>query len=744
LLRYALFVLRFRVPLAILALVLVSLSIWAAPGVRLDFSVFPLLDASEESRRRVRDFDAELPPQPADVVCLLEWPEPLRRAELELLGTLTERLDAVRGVRSAVSLATTRLIETRGGVPIPRKVEDLAGEEPLLDVARRHPLVHGKLLSQDGKSAAIILVRDDDATRDEPKGSWVDRAREAILPSLPEGVSIRFIGAEIVEKAMAKHMWRDMIRSIVLEAICFVILLPLLFRSVRSVMIPLAVVGTAVLLNLGLMRLFGLSLSLIEVAIPGLITIIGLCDTIHMLHRFEEALARDPDRRAAILEMMDRVGKACLYTSLTTALGFFALLVGEHRAVRDFAVSAAVAVLVTFLCVITLLPLLLSFWPTHGKGSGGLRNLVTLGYGRRRLTIAMFSVLAAVCAVGVARIEVGARWLSELPRDEPVVEDLRWYQEHFGGFLFLDVRLEGPLDTVEAVRAVDSLERRLLEVPGVRQGESYVDWVREMIGNPEGEVGDARLQAGLLYLKLSAATASFPSHAVTGNFRKGRMRFRTEDIGTRRFLDLVRLVDAESRKLPNGIRAEVAGFSRMAHETSRLVVTTMLLSLLVSMIAISIFIMVIYESAKLGLLCVVPNGIPILAALGITGWFDIPLRIGIVMIYSLGVGLAVDNTIHLVTRYIQERRADPEGRLHDQLLRSLNTTGNALIASSAVLVLGALCYLPASFQSMSDVGILLSAMVIVALLTDVLLVPHLIEMVGGPGGRSRNSRSAGA
>jgi len=737
LLRYALFVLRFRGPLLALALVLVGASLAAAPGLRLDFSVFPLLEANEEAKREIERFARDLPPRRADALCLLEWPASIEKADLDTVARLSERLVAVPGVSSATSLATAWVIEPRLGVPMPRRLVDVVGEGPVIDHVRRHPLLLGRLLSNDGRTAAIVLVRSPREPGDAA-ADWIERAREAVLEEAPEGVAVRFVGAELVEAAMARTMWRDMIRSLALEAACFLVLLPLLFRSVRAVVLPFVVIGSAILLDIGFMRLFDLSLSLIEVAIPGLVTIIALCDTIHMLHRFEEALARTGDRRAAILEMMDRVGKACLYTSLTTAIGFFALLVAEHRAVRDFALSATLAVMIAFLCVVTLLPALLSIWPVAtAHPPGGLRHFVRLRYGRRSLTLTAFGALAILCAAGIAQIRVGARWLDELPSDEPAVHDLAWYQARFGGFLDLEVKLEGPLDSVEAARAVSRLERRLLDEPGVKQAESYVDWIREVIGVPDGDLADAQVLAGLLALKVTGTVGSFAAHVVTPNWRMGRILFRTEDIGTARFLELVRVVDEESANLPNGIRAEVAGFSRMAHESSRLVVTTMMLSLIASMGTISVFIMVVYESVKLGLLCVVPNAIPVLAALGLTGWLGIPLRIGIVMIYSLGVGLAVDNTIHLVTRYIQERRSHPAGTLHQHLVRSLDTTGSALLASSTVLVLGALCYLPASFRSMSDVGVLLSTMVIVAFVTDVLLVPHLIEIFGGPGGRSR-------
>jgi len=394
--------------------------------------------------------------------------------------------------------------------------------------------------------------------------------------------------------------------------------------------------------------------------------------------------------------------------------------------IRAFALSASLGVVIAFSCVVTLLPILLAAAPM-GARPGRMRRVGRLGYGRRALTWTAFAAVTAAGALGAARIDIGSRWLEELPDHEPIARDLMWYQEHFNGFLSVDVKLRGNLDSIEAFRAVRRLEDAVLEEPGVTGAESYVDWVREWIGNPDGELGSAQIVAGLATLKLSSAALSFPEHAVTRDFRLGRIRFQIADIGTGPVLDLIESIEDETEDFPSGLTAEVAGFDRVRLETSYGIVLTMLKSLIVSTVSIGIFLMIVYRSVGIGLLATIPNAFPILVALGVTGFAGIPLRIGIVMIYSLGVGLSVDNTIHLFSRFRDESRRHPERGVAGNLRRSLATTGHALIASSLVLVVGALCYLPSSFQSMSDVGILLSTMVVAALLAQIFLTPHLIE-----------------
>jgi len=725
--RYAALVIRLRWLLLVAIGGLLVASAIAVPRLDLDFSVFSLLEASDEAKAEIDEFYSYLPPRPVDAVCVLEWDEPIKRSELEEIRTLTFALRELPGVASVRSLADAYIIESSFGIPLPKALLSAELSGPVIERVEDHPLLLGRLISRDGRAAALVLERAGGGR------GWLDEVEAKIDELEPDGVrEVRILAPDRAESILAGHMVHDLLQSLVLLSICFLILMPVLFRTLRATFLPLAVVACAVLFHLASTVAIGASLSLIEVAIPGLITIIAFCDAIHMLHRFEESRAEGHGRRTAILEMMAKVGRASFLTSLTTILGLLSLRVVDHDAVRDFAVSAAAGVLIAFLCVITLLPLLLSIVPVGGS-SGGMRSFVRIAYGSRRLTYAAFLLAGLVSVFGVSRLTIGSRWLDEFPPDEPLVEDLQWYQEEFTGYLSLDVKLQGELDTIDAFRAVEALERRILQEPDVRSAESYTDWVREWLGTPPGErLAGARIVGGLYYLKLSSAAFAFPVHAVTRDFRLGRIRFQVEDGGTNRFLELIELVEEEAKDLPEGLTAEVAGLDAMARESSRMIIVTMLKSIGLSMATISLFLALIYRSGRLGLLAAVVNGAPILVALGLSGLLAIPIRTGTVMLFALGVGLAVDNTIHLVTRFIQERRADPGATIRDHLQRSLNTTGTALVASSAALILGALCYLPSSFQTMKDVGVILPAMVLTALLAEIFLLPHLLERFGGP------------
>jgi uncharacterized protein len=733
---YARFILKYRRTAAAAVLLLLAASLWAVPRVQLDLSIIPILEANEAAKARVDDFRQVFPDDPVDITCVLEWPRPVTLDDFELVRDVERAFTDLPGVAGVRSLASTRIVRVSpAGIPQGVDFASTVGHEGVHATARRHPLLDGRLISRDGRSL-LVLVAMDAPLHDPRRSEILNALRDAAARTVPDPVSTRFLGGEVVEQTMSRTIRRDMAQSVILESIFFALFLPLMFRTLRGMLIPLLAINAALALNFGAMVALGLAISSLGVAIPGLIVIIGLSDAIHLMYRFEEAYAHHHDRDRAIVDMLDHVGLACFYTSLTTALGFLSLLAAGHTAVREFALTATLGVVAAFIGVITILPLLLAFWPVRSPGRSG-HAIVRLGYGRRALTLALFALGLLVALAGARRIVVDADWLGELPETDPAVEAFRWYEANFSGLLSLEVWIRGDLDDPAVFDQVRRLEDAMIARDGITGAESYADWVAEMLGNPP-DLDDAAVARGIAFLK--RAGPAFPAHVLTPDFTQGRIAFQTRDVGIRRFLEISdELVDLARRIAPD-VRAEVAGYSRMAYESSELVVKTLLTSLLLSLGSISIFIGLSYRSVRLGLIAALLNAIPIAAALGLTGWLGLKLRIGIVMVYCLGIGLAVDDTIHMLTRYLHERRVHPGRTVRHALEHTVRTTGVALLTTSVVLTAGALSYLPSAFQSISEVGILLTCIVIVALVADLFLLPILIERFAPHVGEDKSER----
>ncbi len=718
------FILRHRLAVLGVFVLLLGWALASLPQVRFSFSLMPILQADEDTQAAVEAFQNDVPPKFYDQIFCLEFPRPLAAEELKAIQELALAIRQGPNISQCIALSDTLVVEHQGMIPLPTRFMDtLRPGESALDAAARHPLLLQRLISKEGHATTLLVNSEDDSQEGQAHLlSWLEDLTGRIMP--PE-VRARFIGDEVSKRAMKNYMGTDLKQGLLLELLVFAILLPMIFRTVRGIIIPLSTVLVSQAFCGALLVLAGLEIGLIDLAIPGIITMIAVCDAVHMMHRFEESMVESKDRRKALLDMMARVGPACFFTSLTTAIGFLSLIVARHPAVRLFGIKASLAVFIAFATIVTLIPLALSFWPVRRGVPARVPGTGGLGYGRRPLTLSLFGAVLLFALFGIARINVDSHWLEEMPAEEPLIQDLAWYEEHFSGIMTMDVRLQGALDDPEIFAATEAFQERMLQEHGVNKVESYTHWVREILGK-KGPLTHNELKSALAMLK--GMGKFFPSHVINPGLRTGRISFLTDDQGTSRFFALRDLVDRLNDNLPEGFHMEVAGFMEMAHEASRLIVTTMLESFLISLLVISLLITAIFRSFRIGLVSVIPNLFPILVALGLNGWLDINLRIGIVMIYSLGLGLAVDDTIHLITRYRQERRKNPWGNARGQILTALRGCGPALVTTSIVLAVGSLSYLPSSFRSLRDVGLLLTMIVVMAVLADLFLLPHLLEM----------------
>ncbi|MCB9832176.1 MAG: MMPL family transporter [Planctomycetes bacterium] len=725
--RFARLVVRGRWAIIVAFLLLLFLCGRHALDLEVSFSILPLLESDAEVRAEVDRYVAELPPQVYDQLVTLERDRKLERADLLELDALRRRLEATPEIARVIGLADFEVVDPNGPLPRPRPFLDLAGDRDLLEVAAEHPLLLRRLLSADGRATALLVTAD---------RRWPDHdlgllgLLERRLPELlSPGWRLRFIGNEVSRRAMTRHMKSDLRTSLLFQALFFTLILPFIFRSLRGIAIPLAAVLGAELICLGGLAWFEHPLGLIDLAVPGIIMMIAICDSIHMIQRYEEDLAggHQPvtmdDRHEAVVAMLRHVGFACFQTSLTTAIGFLSLAVARHQVVRSFGITAALAVMATFLVVLLLVPALLAVWPSRAAIRPRVPGIGLGCYGRRRPAFLGTALIFLVALFGIGRMTIDSHWLEELPEDEPIVHDLAWFERAFAGIMILDVRVDGDLSRIENLRALDRFEKAMLAEPDLGHGESLVDWIAEIAGNP-ATLSDVDLMRGLGFLQL--VPERFPRHVVRPDLQAGRVVFRSHDEGTRRFFALRDRVTELGAELPPGLKVRVAGFLEMAHESSHLVATTMLESIGLSLLAISLLIGFIYRSWRIGLAAVIPNVMPILIALGVNGLFDIPVRIGIVMIYSLGLGLAVDDSIHLISRFLEERRSTGSSR--GALEAALRSSGSALITTSVILAVGTVCYLPSGFRSLHDVGLLLTTIVVTALVFDLFLLPHLLEM----------------
>lgn len=693
-------------------------SLWLLPQLKIDFAVGSVGKPPQHIEHQIRQHHQSYPTTGVDFVCAWEWVRPVSVKDLQRFRLLQRRLKRSFPSISVRSMADLEVVETGRAFPILRPFITLAEQSSVSIEAQRHPLVHGRLISHNLRSLVMYFDTRQPTTK---KRLAYYTAMEKMIRAHSLGQASLYLFSPVLQgQVLSKYLQQDLRKSLLYLLLGLLPVLFFLFRTWRSVLLLVITLLCGLVLFCGVLVLLDRSLGVLGIALPGLLVIIALCDALHLLHRYEEALAQGEESDHAVVTMLEQVGPACFTTSLTTGLAFLSLFFAPHSSLKVFAVNAVLAVSIAFLSTLVCLPLLVAYWPSRAVSRRSWVRFRQFNYRRPLLALGLGLLFVGLCA-GVFHLRMESYTLDELPSSSPLVKSYRWFERHFDGLSTLEVEVEGPLQQWKVFKALETFQQTMRQQPGVNNIHGYTSWVRELERQPkrlnEEHVRDA-------FQLLSFALVQFPQDVLQRNFRKARFRLYLRDIGSLRRESLKQTILQAAKQLPPNLKLTIVD---PWSKNSQTLLHTLLVSLLMSFLWIGMVIVVVYRSVRLGVIAMLPNLLPILVALGVSGWLGIHVRLGVVVVYSLGLGLAVDDTIHILTRWVQEKAQNPHLSTQNVISRTLQGIGGTLVVSSILIGVFVLCYVPSSFQALRDIGILLSTIAFSALLVDLYLFPLVLE-----------------
>lgn len=743
------------------ALVLGALTVFLAAralqlGLATDDSLG--LSADDPEVRRLREFSRVFGDRETLVVAL-EGPV-FSRAGLTYIRELTEHLERVEGVVEVFSLGNAAELESgpQGLLsrPLLREIpESEALRTALRERVMANPQWRRSIVSDDGGAAAINVQLDSLAADLETRFRMVDEVRR-LARGAPPGMEVHVTGVAPMLADFRELTLRDLRRYLWLTPLLICGLLFAVFRSWMGVVLPGAVIGLGVLWTLGVFGLCGGKMSMTTAMMPTVIAVICLSDVIHILSRYHEEAQRGGSVREVVRRTMAPMTRACFLTSLTTAVGFGSLGLARLGALREFGVFAAAGILISYALAVTVTPLWLSVVGLPPRGvrrryaesplSSGLAKWATnLRRGRRRAAWGA-ALLVCASAAGMTRLRVETQMSRYLPASAPSVRAMRFVQSRFAGFGSLDMVVSGPPGVFRepwALRELARVGRFAESLPEVDRAFSLADIVRLVAaaradgggadGLPEtrGELAETLLLIGL------SERAEALNRVVSSDYAMARVWGRLQSVGTARQLELFdRLQRYADAHLDPRLDFQTTGMARLYALRSAALVDGQIRSFLVTLALIALLMSATLRSVRAGVLSMIPNLIPVAATLGLMGFTGVTLNVSTVMIAGIAVGIAVDDTIHFLFRYSEERG---RGRDRDDAVAlSVKHAGRAMVATSAVIAGGFSLFSLSSFVPNRDFGRLTAFTMLVALAADLAVLPLLVKWF--PAGRRAGRR----
>jgi len=583
------------------------------------------------------------------------------------------------------------------------------------------------------------------------------------------GARLLLTGHPLVSVLLKRIMAGDILRFLSLSLAAVALLLGLTFRRWSGVVLPLLVVSLALTSTLGSMGLLGVTIKLPTVILPSFLLVVGVGDSVHILALYYRRLDRTGSREEAVVFALGHSGLAVIMTTLTTAAGLLSFLGAEVAPIAELGLFAAVGVGLALVYTLLLLPALLALTPVRERtppslaaarhprdrdqGGGSevlpgtglldrfLGTLAGLAAARPRAVTLAGLVLLGLALWGTTDLRLSHDPLAWLPPGSDLRRATRVVDLHLKGSVPLEVVVdtgrENGLHRPEVLAALDRLagwleEGEVKPRPGkVISLARVVKEINQALHEDRPEfyrLPESQRLISQELLLFEAAGSDDLEELVDPAFSRTRVTIMLPWHDTLDYLPLIRQVEASFKEALAGLaRVTVTGHAALYSRTLKALLGSAVRSYLLCLVAISLMMALLLGNLRLGLAAMIPNLTPILLTLGLMGWADLPFDLETMLIFSIALGLAVDDTIHFLVNFrrYQGLTGEPKAAVRSTLL----TSGRAMVMTSLVLGAGFLIFGLASLRPLALFGLLTCLAVLLALAADLLQAPALMILL---------------
>ena len=604
----------------------------------------------------------------------------------------------------------------------------------------------GRLVSRDGSTAGVVINFILPENRDEAVTEVTEHLETLLGHARARHPSIDYYmtGDIALNHAFAEATADDLQTLTPIVFLIIVVLTSLFLRSILGTAAIVAVLMFAVNTTMGFAGWLGVVFSPTSSGVPIIVAVIAVADSIHVVTAVMLGLRRGLDKTAAIVEALRINAYPILLTSVTTAIGFLSLNSADSPPFHDLGNYVAFGVLCAFVYTMTLLPALLAILPLRARR----RQSEHTAYFDRfadfvvaRRTVLLWSIAAAavVLATGVPRIELSDNLTQYFDERYEFRRDSDYVAENLTSLdrleYSLDAGREGGIADPEYLHTVDALAEWFREQPDVTYVQSFPDIMKRLNKNMHGDdpafarlpsAGDLAAQYLLLY-ELSLPFGADLNDRIDVAKSATRLTVSTSSSWSRELRELDERAQVWMRANAPGFAAEASGLSIMSAHVSERSIDSMLSGTIFAMVLISVMLVFIFRSIRIGLLSLVPNFIPAIMSFGLWGYLVGHVGIAGSVVVAIVFGIIVDDTIHFLSEYLKARR---EGLPAAEAVRStFHTVGHALLTTTVVLSAGFMTFATSGFEVSWSLGLLVTMTILLAFAADFLLLPTLLMAI---------------
>lgn len=522
------------------------------------------------------------------------------------------------------------------------------------------------------------------------------------------------------------------------------------FRSVRATLISIGIVIIGVMWSFGVLGLLHYEITVLTALVPSLIIVIGIPNCIFLTNKYHQEYKVHRNKAKALQRVTTKVGMATLMTNLTTAIGFATFVASNNQLLLEFGVVTSINIMALFFLSLIVIPIFHSYIPApkerHLKhlDRGSVKAFMdwilrTVKEDRFSIYVVAVSLLI-ISIIGIYKMRISGSLIEDMPKKAPFFQDIVFFENEFDGVMPLEIMIDTKrkkgVMKLSTLKRMDEFEKEITKIPQLSKPISIVSLVKYSKqayynGNPEYyDLPTSQEQAFILsYAKNSVKENKqnlMKSYVdSTGQFAR-ITTFMRDDNG-----DKIPQIEAEIRKEAAHIfpaehfNVTVTGKSLVFQKGTGYLLDNLLSSLVFAFFLTALLIGFMFRSAKMILVSIIPNLLPLMLTAGIMGFLDIPLKPSTILVFGIAFGLSVDDTVRFLAQYREELKKN-NWKIRKSVYATFNDAGLSMFYTSIVLFFGFSVFMLSSFGGTIALGGLVSVTLFFGMMSNLMLLPALV------------------
>ena len=750
-------ILRNRILILIVIALMTAFMGYQATKVKIQYQNASILPATDPTSITYQKFIKQFGQDGTVMFIGIVDPHFFRLSNFNAVYDLTDSLKNIKGVSAIMSVTRLYTLVKNDSL---KKFEFLpiSPSRPLTQTAldsiqtliHSLPFYEGLIYNRSTSAYLFALTLDKNTIYSKERNRLVADIKAMVDRfSARSQIEAHFSGLPYINTLIAKRLLSELKLFVLLALLISALFLFIFFRSSKAVIFPMVIVMISVLWALGLMGLFGYKITMLTSIIPPLVIVIAVENCIFILNKYHYEYSHHHNQAKALTRVIQRIGVANLLTNAATAAGFAAFTITNNKLLVEFGLVAAISIMVIYALSLTMVPIFFSFLPPpRGKYTKHIEEslakslidkVIFYVQNRRNQIYITMGILIFIGVIGVFRLKTSGTIVDDISKRDPIYKDMLFFEKHFKGIMpleiIVDTKKKKGVMNLATLKKIDRLQDSLKCYKELSKALSLVEVIKT--ARQAFYAGDTQYYSLPNSNELTFMAGYIPSfkskkrsilnNFIDSNYQVTRISIQMANVGITKIDSIQQSLKPKIDSIFNPARYNVTitGTSVVFLKGTNFLIRNLWESIALAVVIIAALLAFLFSSWRMILISLIPNLIPQLMTAALMGFTGIPIKPSTILIFSIALGISVDNSIQFLSRYRLQLKQTGHN-IPSSVISALRETGYSMIYSSTVLFFGFAIFIFSTFGGTQALGFLISFTLLVAGLLNMLVLPSLL------------------